>query len=332
MSVNSYFYTGDYLGSTALVTDNDGNVVQSVAYIPYGEVFIEERNGTWNTPYLFNGKELDEETGLYYYGARYLNPTNGMWLSVDPMWEDYKGVSPYAYCLGNPVKHVDVEGEWVWVAAAAVIGGVVNAGFAYAQDKSKEEIFAAFVGGAVGGAIAACGGPIVGGIANGASTVVKTAIHVASGAFGGASGDAIEQGINVANGAQKDYNGMNTVVASVVGAIATPLGAKVEKKVMDVVTERGEKLVQAAKDVPLKSLKELQKEGRKAFRKNIQGLSKKQISANGNASGRNAYKEQMKNYESNISSAISKQRNQERLTKASLNTGSALLEKTIDND
>ena len=36
----------------------------------YGEVFIEERNGTWNTPYLFNGKELDEETGLYYYGAR----------------------------------------------------------------------------------------------------------------------------------------------------------------------------------------------------------------------------------------------------------------------
>ncbi|MEE0995852.1 MAG: hypothetical protein U0L74_00530 [Paludibacteraceae bacterium] len=36
----------------------------------YCEVFIEERNGTWNTPYLFNGKEFDEETGLYYYGAR----------------------------------------------------------------------------------------------------------------------------------------------------------------------------------------------------------------------------------------------------------------------
>jgi RHS repeat-associated protein len=77
----------------------------------YGEVFIEERNGTWNTPYLFNGKELDEETGLYYYGARYLNPTSGMWLSTDPLFEKYVGMSPYNYCAGNPVKLVDVDGR-----------------------------------------------------------------------------------------------------------------------------------------------------------------------------------------------------------------------------
>ena len=43
-------------------------------YVPFGEVFIEERNNTWNTPYLFNAKEFDEETGLYYYGARYYDP------------------------------------------------------------------------------------------------------------------------------------------------------------------------------------------------------------------------------------------------------------------
>lgn len=77
----------------------------------YGEVFIEERNGTWNTPYLFNGKELDEETSLYYYGARYLNPTNGMWLSTDPLFEKYVGMSPYNYCAGNPVKLVDPDGR-----------------------------------------------------------------------------------------------------------------------------------------------------------------------------------------------------------------------------
>ncbi len=107
---NSYFYTGDHLGSTSLVTDNDGNVVQSVAYIPYGEVFVEERNGAWNTPYLFNSKELDEETGFYYYGARYLNPTNGMWLSADPLWEKYVGMSPYQYCNLNPLRFVDPTG------------------------------------------------------------------------------------------------------------------------------------------------------------------------------------------------------------------------------
>ena len=80
-------------------------------YIPYGEVFVEERNNQFSTNYIFNAKELDNETGLYYYGARYLDPTGAMWLSVDPMWEKYAGMSPYNYCMGNPVKMVDPDGE-----------------------------------------------------------------------------------------------------------------------------------------------------------------------------------------------------------------------------
>ena len=107
----TYFYIHDHLGSTSMVLDVDGNISQSVTYIPYGEIFVEERNGAWNSPYLFNSKELDEETGFYYYGARYLNPTSGMWLSVDPLFEKYVGTSPYNYCAGNPVKLVDVDGR-----------------------------------------------------------------------------------------------------------------------------------------------------------------------------------------------------------------------------
>ena len=103
-------YHVDHLGSTTLVTDIDGEITQHVAYIPYGEVFVEQRNGSWNTPYLFNAKELDEETGLYYYGARYLDPTHAAWLSVDPLFEKYVGMTPYNYCAGNPVKLVDVDG------------------------------------------------------------------------------------------------------------------------------------------------------------------------------------------------------------------------------
>ena len=110
-SENTYFYIHDHLGSTSMVLDVDGNISQSVTYIPYGEIFVEERNGAWNSPYLFNSKELDEETGLYYYGARYLNPTSGMWLSTDPLFEKYVGMSPYNYCAGNPVKLVDVDGR-----------------------------------------------------------------------------------------------------------------------------------------------------------------------------------------------------------------------------
>ena len=57
--------------SGSYITNLDGEVVQHIEYVPFGEVLIEERNSIWNTPYLFNAKEFDEETGLYYYGARY---------------------------------------------------------------------------------------------------------------------------------------------------------------------------------------------------------------------------------------------------------------------
>ncbi|MCK9311587.1 MAG: hypothetical protein M0P26_04825, partial [Bacteroidales bacterium] len=106
-----YFYHSDHLGSSSLITNLDGNIVQHLEYVPFGEVFIEERNNTWNTPYKFNAKELDEETGLYYYGARYMDPRTGVWLSADPLGEKYPGVSSYVYCYDNPVKFVDPNGS-----------------------------------------------------------------------------------------------------------------------------------------------------------------------------------------------------------------------------
>lgn len=101
-----FFYHPDHLGSTSYVTDADGNIAQHIEYIPYGEVFVEERNSQFSTNFLFNAKELDIETGFYYYGARYLDPTGAMWLSVDPLFEKYAGMSPYNYCMGNPVMYI----------------------------------------------------------------------------------------------------------------------------------------------------------------------------------------------------------------------------------
>jgi RHS repeat-associated protein len=115
------------LGSTSYVTNLDGNVVQHVEYIPFGEVFLEERNNVWNTPYLFNSKELDEETGLYYYGARYYNPRESVWLSVDKPLIDgtymsgiHNGgvynsfnLNGYMYCYQNPVRLIDPDGNQV---------------------------------------------------------------------------------------------------------------------------------------------------------------------------------------------------------------------------
>ena len=106
-----FFYHPDHLGSSSYITNLEGEVVQHIEYVPFGEVFIEERNNIWNTPYLFNAKEFDEETGLYYYGARYYDPRVSLWISVDSEKENSPQYSAYAYCLNNPILLLDPDGN-----------------------------------------------------------------------------------------------------------------------------------------------------------------------------------------------------------------------------
>lgn len=106
-----YFFHPDHLGSTSYITDAAGEVYQHLEYFAFGETFVEEHSNTHRTPYLFNGKELDEETGLYYYGARYYDAKTSIFPSVDPDAEKYAFQSPYVYAANNPIKYVDVNGE-----------------------------------------------------------------------------------------------------------------------------------------------------------------------------------------------------------------------------
>ena len=65
-------------------------------------------------PFVFTGKERDEETGYGYFGARYMDhELTAMWLSVDPMADKYPSISPYAYCAWNPIKLVDPDGRMI---------------------------------------------------------------------------------------------------------------------------------------------------------------------------------------------------------------------------
>ena len=105
-----FYYHPDHLGSSSYITNLDGEVAQHIEYVPFGEVFIEERHNTWNTPYLFNAKEFDEETGMYYYGARYYEPRLSLWMSTDPLTEKSPNVSAYVYCFGNPLRYIDPIG------------------------------------------------------------------------------------------------------------------------------------------------------------------------------------------------------------------------------
>ena len=107
----TFFYHSDHLGSTSYITDSKGNITQYDAYLPYGELLVDEHNSSEELPYKFNGKQFDDETGLYYYGARYLNPVTCLWYGVDPLAEKYKEIGSYVYCADNPINLFDPDGQ-----------------------------------------------------------------------------------------------------------------------------------------------------------------------------------------------------------------------------
>ena len=107
----TFFYHSDHLGSTSYITDEHANITQYDAYLPYGELLVDEHSSSEELPYKFNGKEMDAETGLYYYGARYMNPVTSLWYGVDPLAEKYKEIGSYVYCADNPINLFDPDGQ-----------------------------------------------------------------------------------------------------------------------------------------------------------------------------------------------------------------------------
>ena len=81
-----YYYHADHLGSSSVVTDKDGKFYEQLEYFPYGETWVHNKAVAEqeSTSYKFTGKELDPETGLYYFGARYYDGKLSRWTAADP--------------------------------------------------------------------------------------------------------------------------------------------------------------------------------------------------------------------------------------------------------
>ncbi|UWQ06669.1 HYD1 signature containing ADP-ribosyltransferase family protein [Aliiroseovarius crassostreae] len=136
------------------MTDIDGLVFQHVEYFPFGETWVEEHSNRQRTPYLFTGKELDEDVQLYYFGARYYDPRTSVWQSPDPILAEYlngkrsgEGVftpvnlNLFGYSHQRPVIMLDPDGNEVGridydrilattaagAAGGAAIGGTAGA-------------------------------------------------------------------------------------------------------------------------------------------------------------------------------------------------------------
>ncbi len=110
-----FYYCRDHLGNNREVWCSvDGSTIQRTQYYPSGLPW-DEGEGKSEQPYKYNGKEFVEMHGwdTYEYGARGYYPAMGRFTVVDPLAEKYYSVSPYAYCGGNPISRIDIDGrEW----------------------------------------------------------------------------------------------------------------------------------------------------------------------------------------------------------------------------
>ena len=109
-----YWHHPDYVGNVDLVTDLNQEAYEFYLYNPWGESLYHWESGSssWNSPFRFNSKEFDAETGMHYYGARYHHPKLSVWMSVDP-WT-YKTLESYQYTANNPIVLVDPDGKCPW--------------------------------------------------------------------------------------------------------------------------------------------------------------------------------------------------------------------------
>ncbi len=113
-----YFYHPDHLGSSSVVTNDLGAVVERTEFYPFGRTRHHE-GATFNSAYKYTGKEMDIETGLMYYGARYYGSISGAFVSPDPMdasdrpdWlVDPQKLNVYAYVQNRPLIMIDPTGK-----------------------------------------------------------------------------------------------------------------------------------------------------------------------------------------------------------------------------
>jgi RHS repeat-associated protein len=198
-NTGTWYYHPDHLGSSSIVTDNTGNKSEEIYYYPFGGTRTD--TGSVSVKHKFTGQERDDETGLYYYGARYYDPQLGRFISADSIVQapfDPQTLNRYSYCRNNPIIYSDPSGHWFIIddLIAAGIGALVGA---VSAAINGEDIGQGALTGAISGALIYAGG-VLGGAAAGAINSSIQGGDVGQGALYGALGAAAGIGMGLAMG------------------------------------------------------------------------------------------------------------------------------------
>jgi RHS repeat-associated protein len=141
------------LGTATFLTDGNGLPYEFFLNLPFGETMAEQHSQTadYENRYKFTGHELDRETGLYYAGARYYDPKISIWLSVDPLVEEFPNWNPYNYTMQNPINLVDPTGMSPEENDDIIINGKNNSSITIVTDLIDIEVNAGSIVGDLGG-------------------------------------------------------------------------------------------------------------------------------------------------------------------------------------
>ena len=135
-----YIY-GNHLQSASLELDGSGDIISYEEYHPFGTTSYQAMNASMNAianRYRYTGKERDDESGLYYHGARYYAPWLARWTAVDPTGIK-DGINDYVYCSDNPILKKDVKGTdgGTWTTNYDANGNPV---YSSTGDQAKKDI------------------------------------------------------------------------------------------------------------------------------------------------------------------------------------------------
>ncbi|WP_158501855.1 RHS repeat-associated core domain-containing protein [Vitiosangium sp. GDMCC 1.1324] len=253
--VGTHFFHKDHSSSTQLVSDYQGKVLSRAVYKPFGELDLASSAGSNIHRLKFGGQELDAESGLYYFNARYYDASIGRFISADSLmgasFLQVDAFNRYAFAGNNPIRNVDPSGHSFIISLiiGAVMGAVVAMTMEAVHQASTQgwvdvgQVFLAGLGGLLSSVFAGVLGGAAGKAMNKAldkaldkrtkktSEKTKRALGIGVEVVAGAAADVVTQavinGIQVARG-EEVYWTQTMLISLGTGAAAGALGGSLD--------------------------------------------------------------------------------------------------------